>query len=183
MQKNSYISKNELQKDSRFYVDEKNIDRLLSKPICSYAVKRMQVGMILRSLEDTNKIVTLDKTRVYAYLKGGEDGMRAYKEYMKSCNYVNFRTPTNYNNLIESLNESAYNIKKGAIVVSQHNLILDGQHRCCILLNKFGPNYIVEVLQLTYIHRYIINSPLFLWKLWMAKLKARRICKKDWHGK
>ena len=89
-------------------------------------------------------------TKVYKYLTGTSDGIAAYQEYIDICD-VPFRSFDCYNQLIKEVNENGgYDIKKGAIVVDQNYFIIDGQHRSCLLLYKYGAKYKVKVVQIFY---------------------------------
>ena len=48
--------------------------------------------------------------------------------------------------LISSMNEG-YD-ERYMPVIDEYNQILYGQNRCCILMNKYGPEYKVKVLRL-----------------------------------
>ena len=171
----AYITKEELVNDKRFFIDERNIKRLMQQPILRYEVKRKKIGTLLRTRANTNRIVTLDQTRVYAFLKGTTKGEKEYEEYIDICN-VDFRSKAAYNSLIDEMSRTPYDITKGAIVINQDDLIFDGQHRSCYLLYKYGPNYKVDVLQLVYETDkgiwYAINKI----KVFIAKIKAFFFC-------
>ena len=170
------ISKEDLIKDSRFYIDSRNLDRLTHRRILSYDVKRKKVGMILREVPDTTQIVTLNKTRVYAYLSGTNEGEKVYDEYVRLCN-VPFRNREAYDKLIDEMSKNPYDITKGAIIVNQDDIIYDGQHRCCYLLYKYGPNYKVDVLKLSYEKSSErISGYLYRLKLLIAKSRALLFC-------
>lgn len=171
----TYITKEVLKKDERFFVDDRNIDRLTKEPILRYSVKQKKIGMLLRNRARTGKIVTLDKTRVYAYLTGTEKGEKEYDEYIDICN-VKFRSKAAYNSLIDEMSHTPYDIKKGAIVINQDDLIYDGQHRSCYLLYKYGPNYKVEVLQLFYHTGRGVGRVILKLQLYIAKMRAFFLC-------
>lgn len=170
------VSKEELLNDSRFFIDSRNLDRLTRRKILCYDIKRMKIGMILREVPDTAQIVTLNKTRVFAYLSGTKEGEKVYDEYVKLCN-ASFRNREAYDNLIDEMSKKPYDITKGSIVVNQDGIIYDGQHRCCFLLYKYGPNFKVDVLKLTYYNSSEgLSGGLYKIKLLMAKLRAFMFC-------
>ncbi len=171
----AYITKEELINDKRFYIDERNIERLMHRPILRYEVKRKKIGTLLRTRANTNKIVTLYQTRVYAYLKGTPKGVKEYDEYIDICN-VSFRNRAAYDSLIVDMEKTPYDITKGAIVINQDDLIYDGQHRSCYLLHKFGPNYNVDVLQLFYESDKGMGHIILKYKIIVAKFKAVLNC-------
>ena len=171
------ITREELIKDKRFYIDDRNINRLLNDhSVKEYRVKYIKVGMILRKISNCNSIVPLCQTYVYKYLEGGEEGKKAYEEFRKICNYSPLRSEEIYNKLIKQIDDSDYDLKKGAIVVDQYNLILDGMHRSSILLRKYGANHRIQVVQ--FYNAYTIR-PVFLLtriKTIIANIKAWIYC-------
>ena len=171
----TYITKEDLKKDERFFIDDRNLDRLTNAPILRYSIKQKRVGMLFRKRARTRQIVTLDKTRVYAYLTGTEKGEKEYDEYIDICN-VNFRSKAAYNSLIDAMSHTPYDIRKGAIVINQDGLIYDGQHRSCYLLFKYGPNYKVEVLQLFYQTNPSLGRVRLKLKIFITKIRAFFLC-------
>ena len=143
------ISVNDLKDDCRFYIDDRNINRLLRDKVYKYRVIEIPVGGILRKQEVTGRIISLYDTKVYQYLKDTPEGRKAYQEYVDLCN-VSFRSFDNYDKLRTEIKNCGYDIMKGAIVIDQDCLILDGQHRSCLLLKKYGPQFKVKVVQLFY---------------------------------
>lgn len=161
----------DLHNDTRFYIDERNVQRLLANGGGQkYTTIFVGVGSIMRSLD--GKITSLYCTDVYAYLQGTEEGKKKYEDYCKLCN-VSFRTEQNYADLITEIDKTEYDIKKGAIVIDENNFILDGQHRACILLKKYGPFYKVEVVKM-YFRTYY--SWKFKCKLFYYKCTATSRC-------
>lgn len=176
----AYITKEELINDKRFYIDDRNINRLLNDhPVKSYQVTFIKVGMILRKLSNCDNIVPLNQTYVYKYLEGGEVGKRAYEEFRKICKYSPLRSEEIYDNLIQQIGNTDYDIKKGAIVVDQYNLILDGMHRSSILLRKYGANHIIQVVRFDNV--YSLRPFFFLTRIKtvIAYIKAWVYCKKS----
>lgn len=177
MSRMANITREELIKDKRFYIDDRNINRLLNDhSVKEYRVKYIKVGMILRKISNCNSIVPLCQTYVYKYLEGGEEGKKAYEEFRKICNYSPLRSEEIYNKLIKQIDDSDYDLKKGAIVVDQYNLILDGMHRSSILLRKYGANHRIQVVQ--FYNAYTIR-PVFLLtriKTIIANIKAWIYC-------
>ncbi|WP_405332245.1 hypothetical protein [Fibrobacter sp.] len=114
-------------------------------------------------------IVNLCDTYVFAYLNDKESGLQKYQEYCKICN-VSFRNETEFNKLIYSLSVNDYDISKGAICIDQNNLILEGQHRACILLKKYGPHHKISVVKILYKKRF---SPQHALKLFVANIKNK----------
>ena len=175
-----YITEDVLKSDERFFIYDRNVNRLLKEhPVSSYRVKYVKVGMILRKYSQRFRVVPLYQTNVYKYLEGGEEGKKAYEEFKKVCNYSPLRSEEIYNNLIQQIDNSDYDIKKGAVVVDQHNLILDGMHRSCILLHKYGANHRIQVVQFKNV--YNISPAFFVtrFKTLLAGIKAWAYCQKN----
>ena len=175
-----YITKDELKQDDSFFIDDRNINRLLNDhPVRKYRIKYIKVGMILRKLSQEFRVVPLCYTNVYRYLEGGEEGKKAYDEFIKICNYSPLRSEEIYNNLIQQIENADYDIKRGAIVVDQYNLILDGMHRSSILLHKYGANHRIQVVQ--FYNEYHLGPILILTriKIVLANLKAWLYCHKN----
>ena len=49
--------------------------------------------------------------------------------------------------LEKSIDENGYDPSKCAIVLDKNNIVVDGQHRSCILYYKYGGNYAVKVIR------------------------------------
>ncbi len=135
--------------DQRFYIDDANFERLFSsyQKCYKYNIEYVRVGSILRFLD--NKITCLYDTDVYPYIKDSKKGSLRYKKYCNRCN-VNFRTPEKFQLLLEELRNNEYDIRKGAIVVDEQNFILDGQHRLCFILYKYGPFHKIPVVKVSF---------------------------------
>ena len=58
------ISVNDLKDDCRFYIDDRNINRLLRDKVYKYRVIEIPVGGILRKQEVTGRIISLYDTKV-----------------------------------------------------------------------------------------------------------------------
>ena len=153
--------------DKRFYIEEKDVRRICANLYGGgYSVVFVYVGSILRFLD--GKITTLYETDVYPYLSRTDEGKNKYLKYCETYPSY-FRNETNYKNLIDEMKEQNYDIKKGAIVIDDNNFILDGQHRSCILLNKYGPFHKVQVVKI-YTGRH--KGKKMLLKLSCAKINA-----------
>ena len=140
-----------------------------------FEVKKKKIGTLLRTRANKNRIVTLYQTRVYAYLTGTSKGVKEYDEYIDICN-VSFRNRAAYDSLIAEMEKTPYDIKRGAIVINQDDLIYDGQHRSCFILYKYGPNFKVDVLQLFYEGDKGIGLVILKSQILLAKLRAFMIC-------
>lgn len=140
------VSKNEILNDPRFYLDEWNLNRFFSDKIEKYEVVEVEVGSIIRELN--GKIMTLSETDVFHYLDGSEEDKINYEKYCQEyCAGNDNRGTRQFNNLISTFDSVDYDIKKGAICIDQFGVILEGQHRSCILLKKYGSHYKVKVVR------------------------------------
>lgn len=145
------VTKEDLQNDDRFYIDEWNLDKFVAhKKIRKYRIKYIQLGSILRNLN--KEIYELSKTDVYRYLEQDVVTEKDYEQYRRLCSgddYIH-HTLKSFQDLQEQLENTEYDIKKGAVVIDQFRCIIDGQHRSCILLKKYGPAYEIPVVQVVY---------------------------------
>ena len=62
-------------------------------------------------------------------------------------------------NLIQSFKENGFDDKKSVIKVTKDNYIIDGHHRCKILMDMFGPEH--KIL----IRRYFYNRKFYVFVL------------------
>lgn len=163
------VNSDQLNKDERFYIDEYNLRRITkNRRIFSYKIEEIEIGKIYRQLDDgSNQIVPLQETVVYKYLNG-EPGSR--DDYLKYCetHKTPYRSETYFKDLAKSLKLEPYDIKKGAVCINQYNIIAEGQHRCCILLYLYGPNYKIKVVKIYYLTRPRLS---FLYNLLKVKLR------------
>lgn len=135
----------DIRNDSRFYIDERNLNRLFANGGGQeYRVQFVRVGSILRSLE--GKVTTLYDTDVYPFLSGSDVGEKQYTKYCEKYPIMQ-KNGERYKRLITEMQCSDYDIMKGAIVIDENNFILDGLHRSCITLKKYGPYHKVQVVK------------------------------------
>lgn len=157
----------DIRNDKRFYIDKFNYYRVFGeKAIKSYKVctiKLKKIGMII-----DGGYVPLDKTVAYNYLENRTDNKNKYEEYCIKYGKNNpDRTIDKYNRLITELEE--YDPKKGVIIIDDANILLDGQHRSCILLRRYGGNHKIKVVK-AYIKT---NRVRYLFKIFRLKLKSK----------
>ena len=161
------VSIEQLRNDNRFYIDDFNLNRIYKHNIVKYTVKKINIGSIIRIYR--GKIIELYQTDVYKYLSGKDDDKVSYDSYCERIN-MSRRSPEEYDKLISVFKKTPYDIKKGAVVVDNNNVILEGQHRCCIMLKMFGPDYVIDVVQLIKKKPY---SPLVYLRLLVFKFKRK----------
>ena len=169
------IDKEVLEKDPNIYISPDELEVLYSKnPPQSYRIIDIKVGNIRRAVN--GHIGTLYDTVNYQFVNNPTDCkvVEQYKEYCKDpYNLVdNDRSINKYSDLISKFENEEYSIKKGAIIINQYNFILDGLHRSCILLSKYGPDHKVRVVKLykKTQRRMMILSPWFEFKQFCKKL-------------
>ena len=73
-------------------------------------------------------------------------------------------TKDRFDCLIESIRNNGYD-KKKIIIVNDQNVLLDGQHRACVLASIFGINSEVRALKIWDIKK-IIRRVLLRLKIW-----------------
>lgn len=141
------VTKEEILSDDRFTVNTQVPDRLFKEKIKKIEVVEVPLGKLLCYYGEG--ILFLKETDIFHYLDDDEDGKKMYEHYCEKYR-SSFRTIANYKALIDEMNTFEYDIKKGAIVINQLGIILDGQHRCSILLKKYGAQHRISVVKFHY---------------------------------
>lgn len=143
--------KQDLQNDTRFHIDPEVLEVLVKRPISSYKLDTIPVGRIHRLWG--HRVFSLYKTKPYTYLKA-EDKSEVREMYQNYCQIAKVdkaeRSEKTFENLIDTFDESVYDVHKGIIIVDQYDFIVDGQHRSCILLKNYGEAQPVQVLRVHY---------------------------------
>ncbi len=141
--------------DKRFYIDERNYERVLSgSAIYHYKFKSLKLKKLKLNYGGQKRILT--KVSAYEYLLGNTD---AYEEYCTvDCNNAMFRSKEEYDRLINSFDNYNYDPRRGIVIIDQHNYICDGQHRCCIMLNRYGGDYKIQVLKVYFYEQRFVNK-------------------------
>ena len=138
--------------DDRFELDKFALENHLQiSKILSYDVIEIEIGEILR--QQNNKIFNISKSAPSEYLKSNN-----INDYKKYCDEIcvgedkEHHSIEIFDKLISDLDANDYDLKKGAIVINQLNIIMDGQHRSSILCNKYGMNHKVKVVKIHYLY-------------------------------
>lgn len=151
-------------KDPRVHIDDGfAFDCIEPKLIKNWGFVDIKLGEIRRKLyPNDKKTVSLAETLPYKYLVTRDPEI--YKEY---CEYnlkvwkTDLMSQERFDELICSM-EMNGDTKENDIVLEHNNIIFDGQHRCCWLLYKNGPDYQIKSLLVNYYYpdRFsrIINS-------------------------
>jgi len=146
-----YGTTNQLLNDKRFHIDEEFFNRRLK--FCSlkkYKIIKIKLGDI--SYENT----PLKNVKPYQYLDGNKQGYEQYCKYHQSVLHINMSLER-YNKLINSIETSGYN-SRYIIIVNDKKQVMDGQHRACVLLHKYGEDHEVSVLCLKLKKRSFIRK-------------------------
>lgn len=140
----------EILSDNAVYLDKEWVDSWLKKQeIYSYRletrkIQDLQVNILF---EDGWRKIPIAASPVYQYVSGNKE---AYDRYMKFKNAKikdgNLNSVERYNFLIKKLDRK-YN-PNSVVVVNGADVILDGQHRACWALRKFGQNAELNVLKI-----------------------------------
>ena len=159
--------RNKMEQDPRFFVNNETMDSLFANhTIYDYRIEEIPVGKIRRTVK--KKIYKLEDTINYKVLVNRYDGkmIKEYNDYSRMTNNTkdnSSRSLKTYDSLINTFTIEDYSLEKGAIIVNQYNFIVDGLHRSCILLDKYGPNYKIEVVKIhcKVAKRTVLTAPLF----------------------
>lgn len=93
------------------------------------------------------RVIPLEECAPYQYLCGDTEAYEAYCQYHKEHNLYPM-SKERFDGLIRSLEEEGFN-ERNVIVLNQDlNSVMDGQHRLCYLLKKYGKDYIVPVVRI-----------------------------------
>lgn len=135
-----------LLQDKRFKLDDNFVfysieHRLVKK----YELKNIKLERIKRRWKRKN--IPLTKCAPYLYLVSGDPSV--YEEYGKQNKelYKLERDRETFDQLIQSIEKNGLN-EENVVVVNKNNIIMDGQHRCCYLLYKYGRDYEVPCLRI-----------------------------------
>ncbi|MBP3546565.1 MAG: hypothetical protein J6K16_05480 [Alphaproteobacteria bacterium] len=112
--------------------------------INKYKIIKIRLKDIKRLWHD-GKLYKLEDCSPYKYLNGN---INRYEKYCQE-NYEKtgiLMSKERYDKLISSVNR--HYDEKMMPIISQDNIILDGQHRCCILLKKYGPLHKIKVCKI-----------------------------------
>ena len=130
--------------DPRFELDYDFFYRSLEMlPIRAYEVVEVRLGDIRRVWTD-QRSYALDQLPPYRYIDGDVSGYEHYCRDNAETGYLMSRG--RFDALLESM--SAYDERRMPVVMGRGNFLLDGQHRSCILMKRFGPEHRIKVLRL-----------------------------------
>lgn len=131
--------------DPRFDMDYDFFYRVLEmRPVYAYEVVRVRLGDITRHWYD-GRLYPLEECAPYRYLCGETS---AYDDYCRINRAVSGfeMSPDRFAKLVAEMTD--FDPRQMPVVRGTKNIIQDGQHRCCILLKKFGPDHEIDVVRI-----------------------------------
>lgn len=161
-----------LSHDNRFFIDDENLGYLRTLGVYKYDVDSIKLGQILRDYEDG--LYPISHALPYRFIINPDDA-QTLQEYERYCRLsrnqigIEDRSPEAFLSLKKEVLANGYDLSRGAIVIDQFNIIVEGQHRCCILLDEYGANHRVNVVR---VWRFVKN-PRTLWRLWVHGMRRR----------
>ena len=133
--------------DPRFKLDDEFVYFSLElKKVVRYELVNLPLKDIRRQW--LKKPIRLKDCHPYKYLVSGDP--KIYEEYCrlnKKHYNLDIMSRERFDALIRSMEENSFN-EKNVIVVNQNNILLDGQHRCCYMLYKYGEECTVPTLRI-----------------------------------
>lgn len=130
--------------DKRIILNDEFFYRALEgRKIANYSIKKIALKDIQRVWK--GKTLSLSECHPYTYLNGN---IKAYEKYCKENKKLfSIEMSVNrYDKLLASIKANGFQSKNMPVIDAKNNVIMDGQHRCCYLLKKFGPDYKVRAL-------------------------------------
>ncbi len=131
--------------DDRVDLDDDFFLRVLEPfHVRRYEIAEARLGDLHRRRGD-GSLCHLEECAPFRYLCGDRE---AYEKY---CTENKAETgfamsPERFESLIASM--SQYNARAMPVVFGPDNIVMDGQHRCCVLLKRFGRNHVVDILRI-----------------------------------
>ncbi len=141
----SQFSTKKIIADKRFIFNDDFVWMTLEPSlVLDYHVEKIKLKEIKRQYFYGN-IISLKECEPYLFLCGDKESYKKYTKFHEEHNLPSM-TEERFNELIRSINKNGYN-EKYILVINEKNIILDGQHRACILLYKYGEDYEQKVLK------------------------------------
>ena len=95
------------------------------------------------------QIIKLYDCAPYFYLNGDKDMYKNYCVENKRIYGWNM-SQDRFDALLNNIEQNGYNSKSMPVINAKDNTIIDGQHRSCYLLKKFGPEHKIQALFLEF---------------------------------
>lgn len=130
--------------DNRFKLDYEFFYKTLETArLIDYEIVDIKLGDIMRRWK--KKIIPLSETHPYKYLLGD---VEQYEEYsLENQKRFGFAMNTSrFSTLRESM-EAGFD-PLYMPVIDADNCVRDGQHRSCVLLHRFGPDYVIKAVKI-----------------------------------
>lgn len=140
----------ELLADDSIFLDEEWRDGwLATRELYAYWLEKVTIGKLfgMKLTEDGYVKVPLAEMPAYQYMHGNEAAYQEYMELNDKYNPGHEHSMERIKALEENLEKTGYDTRK-YIVVDGENKILDGVHRACWLLHKYGENQEITVLKI-----------------------------------
>lgn len=160
--------------DKRFSISTDNTFYSISRLcVVTYMFCKARLGSL--SWNSRDGLYSLDKALPYIYLCNRFDPV-VYQKYEDYCNSpqnrigTDSRSPSSLIRLVQTIEAEGYDPEKGAIIVDQFGIVLDGLHRCSVLLYLFGPDYVAQVVRV----RRLFLKPKTILRLIQRKLQGYR---------
>ncbi len=146
----------QMRQDTRFTISDSLLKMILSSPVKKYTIENIRLGSIKRRWNE--QIMNLTDTATFAYIVHGDE--KIYREYVRTVyekilhmdeNIISDNIEKNIagvHKTIETLAHEGYDIHRGAVVVDEENIIIDGLHRSSILYKQYGSDYEIPVLRI-----------------------------------
>lgn len=142
--KHNQLVLTELLNDKRIVLDFDFVYKQLEGlPIESYEIRKIKLKDIKREWYD--KTYLLEECSPYAYLNGDKQRYQKYVEENTHCSPFDM-SQKRYDALIASLDKKGFDERKMPVINAINNVIIDGQHRCCWLLKKYGGDFELAAL-------------------------------------
>lgn len=131
--------------DPRFILDDDFFYRVLeARCVRKYEVARVRLGDIRRRRND-GSVCPLEACEPFRYLRGDTEAYEAYCRENREVTGFSM-SPGRFEALRSQMED--YDPRCMPVIHGPDNVVMDGQHRCCILLDRYGPDYEIEVLRI-----------------------------------
>lgn len=137
-----------------FWLDIFDRQNIALPPEARYLWRDFEVARVaLKDIrrEWQGKLYSLDDVSPFKYLQTRDEAIyAAYVQKHKDCGLAppdSEWSVKGFENLIASMDENGYDVSKSIIVLDRNNVLVDGQHRACILYYKYGGDYLIKVVR------------------------------------
>lgn len=144
------LSANRLHQDDRFVIDDQFFyTSLEEKKIAKYEVDEVPLSELKRRWFD-GELYDLDQLAPFKYLSGDKNAYERYSIFHQMHPKLPDMSAERFDELIKSMDKNGFD-SKHLIITYPNNVIMDGQHRACYLLHKYGRDHIVKILRLYFV--------------------------------